>query len=178
MGRIEVARLGATNGRIDQDILNRSVRTVRGLPEHLLNPDQQAQDALLSEVREHGHSRHPPAHRRPPCHRGGRHARPSGRCRHRAGAEASIVDDAQQQKQLVVLLAALAVGAAVFIIVLASRSILARCGAHEPGPWPPTSRLPNAVQRVLDTPLGDDVVVPEVSRSRTARDEVADVAAA
>jgi signal transduction histidine kinase len=42
-----------------------------------------------------------------------------------------------------------------------------------------TERLPKAVQAVLDTPLGEDVVVPKVPRIKVrTRDEVADVAAA
>ena len=42
-----------------------------------------------------------------------------------------------------------------------------------------TERLPKAVQQVLDTPLGEDVVVPEVAPiAVNTRDEVADVAAA
>ena len=185
MGRIEVARLNATNDWIDQDILNRLAWTVRG-PSRGAPPRQPR----------------PAGTGRPPGRQqfentgtadilqltgGLRATEEAGTLALRADVAtvleqeaAWIVDDAQQQKQLVVLLAALAVGAAVFIIVLASRSITnplrsltrqARTMA--------TDRLPNAVQRVLDTPLGDDVVVPEASPvSVKTRDEVADVAAA
>jgi signal transduction histidine kinase len=89
-----------------------------------------------------------------------------------------IVDDAEQQRQKVVLFATAAVLLAVLVTWFASRSITrplrsltrqARAMADE--------RLPGAVQQVLDTPLGDDVVMPtlEPIAVRT-HDEVADVA--
>ena len=97
-------------------------------------------------VREHGHGRHPPAHRRPPCHRGGRHARPRADVATVLEQEAaSIVDDAfVLQKQLVVLAAPPS--------VLRSSSCSpagrspTRCGPHPPGldhgHRPPAERRP------------------------------------
>jgi signal transduction histidine kinase len=91
-----------------------------------------------------------------------------------------LVDDANQQKQTTILLAATLVILALGITLYASRSItnplrsLTRQAADMA-----SSRLPQAVQSVLDTPAGEDVVVPEVAPIAVdTRDEVADVAAA
>ena len=92
---------------------------------------------------------------------------------------ARALDDANTQRQLVILLAIALVGTGLGVTVLASRSITnplrsltgqarAMASAH----------LPAAVQQVLDTPAGEDVVVPEVPPIDVAtRDEVANVAA-
>ena len=91
-----------------------------------------------------------------------------------------LVDDANQQKQTTIVLAATLVVLALGITLYASRSItnplrsLTRQAADMA-----SSRLPRAVQSVLDTPAGEDVVVPEVAPiAVNTRDEVADVAAA
>lgn len=91
-----------------------------------------------------------------------------------------LVDDAQSQRETTIALAAAFVVLALIITLLASRSITnplqsltrqARAMA--------TGTLPQAVQGVLDTPAGEDVVVPEVAPIAVAtRDEVADVAEA
>ncbi|HET6663293.1 MAG TPA: ATP-binding protein, partial [Acidimicrobiales bacterium] len=91
-----------------------------------------------------------------------------------------IVDAADSERTTVILLAGLALAAAVIITIIASRSITSplRSLTRQARDMA-TATLPSAVQVVLDTPLGDDVVVPNVAPiSVKTRDEVADVAVA
>ena len=91
-----------------------------------------------------------------------------------------LVDDANQQKQTTIVLAAPSSSS--------PSSSPSSPAARSPSPLRSltrqaadmaSDRLPQAVQQVLDTPLGDDVVVPEVAPINVnTRDEVADVAAA
>ena len=89
-----------------------------------------------------------------------------------------LVADAKDQRNLVALLAALAVGFALVGTILASFSITRplhslTAQAEDMA----AERLPRAVQKVLDTPLGEDVQVPHVEPIAVkTRDEVADVA--
>ena len=87
-------------------------------------------------------------------------------------------DAASSRRQRYAILMALTFGAAVVLTVLVSLSItrplrsLTRQAQDMAG-----RRLPNAVTEILDTPLGEDVQVPQVSPIRVVtRDEVADVA--
>jgi signal transduction histidine kinase len=91
-----------------------------------------------------------------------------------------IVDAANDEQSRVILLAGAALLAAVIITILASRSITSplRSLTRQARDMA-TATLPSAVQQVLDTPLGDDVEVPNVAPiSVKTRDEVADVAVA
>ncbi|HET8619847.1 MAG TPA: ATP-binding protein [Acidimicrobiales bacterium] len=88
--------------------------------------------------------------------------------------------EADRRRQWYVTAAAAALGAAVLIAWLVSRSItrpLRRLG-EEAGAMA-SYRLPAAVQDILDTPRGQDIEVPEARPIATrARDEVGDVARA
>jgi signal transduction histidine kinase len=90
---------------------------------------------------------------------------------------ASILEDAEDQRRTVVVLAVVLVVTALAVTVVASRSITnplrsLTTQAHEMA----STRLPAAVQQVLDTTLGHDVVVPEVPPiSVRSRDEVVEV---
>jgi signal transduction histidine kinase len=95
---------------------------------------------------------------------------------------ASVADDlassAGQRVQLFRALAALALLVAVLAIWIVSRSITRPLHVlTEQATDMANIRLPEAVLNVLDTPLGDDVVVPHVQPVAVqTRDEVADVA--
>jgi signal transduction histidine kinase len=91
-----------------------------------------------------------------------------------------IVSDADQQRQLALVVGVSLVAAALFVTLAASRSITGplRSLTRQAEVMAETT-LPAAVQGVLDTPLGDDVVVPNIPPiSVRTRDEVADVAVA
>jgi signal transduction histidine kinase len=96
------------------------------------------------------------------------------------GEADAIVDDANQQEQLAMGLGVAMVAAALFIILAASRSITSPLRSlTNQAERMASESLPSAVQQVLDTPLGEDVVVPQVSPiSVRTRDEVSDVASA
>ncbi|HEY6698754.1 MAG TPA: HAMP domain-containing protein, partial [Acidimicrobiales bacterium] len=92
----------------------------------------------------------------------------------------SLESDAVARQRAYVFLAALALGVAILVTWLVSRSITrplrsltgqaTKMADH---------RLPEAVLDILDTPLGEDVEVPEVEPVAVyTRDEVADVAEA
>ena len=89
-----------------------------------------------------------------------------------------LKSDARAQRDLVAALAVVAVAVALVGTILASFSITrplrSLTGQAEDMA---SERLPNAVQQVLDTPLGEDVEVPHVEPiTVNTRDEVADVA--
>jgi signal transduction histidine kinase len=87
--------------------------------------------------------------------------------------------DAEDRQQLVLLVAAASVLLALTVGAFASRSITRPLRSlTNQARTMATDSLPAAVQQVLDTPLGDDVVVPELEPIKVqTRDEVADVAA-
>lgn len=87
--------------------------------------------------------------------------------------------DAEEHQQLLLAVAAAAVLLALVVSAFASRSITKPLRSlTDQARAMATDRLPAAVQQVLDTPLGEDVVVPELAPISVAtRDEVADVAA-
>ncbi|MFP5254493.1 MAG: nitrate- and nitrite sensing domain-containing protein [Acidimicrobiia bacterium] len=91
-----------------------------------------------------------------------------------------IYDDAVARQRLFVAVAAGALILAIVVTWLASRSItrplrsLKLQAEHMAG-----TSLPTAVREILETPAGEDVVIPEVEPIRVkSRDEVADVAGA
>jgi signal transduction histidine kinase len=91
-----------------------------------------------------------------------------------------IVNDADQQRQLALVVGVTLVAAALFVTLSASRSITGplRSLTKQAETMAETT-LPAAVQEVLDTPLGDDVIVPRIDPITVkTRDEVADVAVA
>ena len=180
--RLELARLNAITDRIDVEMIGRSVGPFEGIPEeYLLTPEQIAQDELLKTFENTGSVDIEQM-------LGATQADESaGTLGLRAdvtqvtrGLADDILSNAESRQSTVIALASLAIGAALVIFVLATYSItsplrsLTRQARHMA-----TDRLPKAVQSVLDTPLGEDVVVPKVPRIKVrTRDEVADVAAA
>lgn len=93
---------------------------------------------------------------------------------------ARMHDDAVERQRLFVAIAAAALILAIVVTWLASRSItrplrsLKVQAEHMAG-----SGLPDAVREILETPPGEDVVIPEIEPIRVkSRDEVADVASA
>ena len=97
-----------------------------------------------------------------------------------ATAAEALQDDALQRQQLFVVIAAASLILAVLTTWAASRSItrplrsLKRQAEHMAG-----VSLPAAVRQILETPTGDDVVIPEIDPiTVTSRDEVSDVAGA
>jgi signal transduction histidine kinase len=91
-----------------------------------------------------------------------------------------LVDDAVTRQRWFVGLAALALGVAVAVTWLVSRSITRPLRSlTRQATAMADHRLPEAVLDILDTPLGEDVEVPGVEPVAVAtRDEVADVAEA
>ncbi len=104
-----------------------------------------------------------------------------GRTAERLSAEASrLQDDATARQQL---FGGIAVGGLVLALLvtwLASRSITRPLRSlKEQAEEMAGTRLPSAVRQILDTPPGEDVVIPEVEPITVkTRDEVAEVAAA
>ncbi|HKE75611.1 MAG TPA: ATP-binding protein [Acidimicrobiales bacterium] len=101
---------------------------------------------------------------------------------HIAGALQDRADElnasaASREKRLE-LLVAVTFGAALVLMVLVSLSITRPLRSlTEQAKNMATRLLPDAVSRILETPMGEDVVVPELAPVRVAtRDEVADVA--
>jgi signal transduction histidine kinase len=91
-----------------------------------------------------------------------------------------LADSARRRVQLFRALAVLAILVAVLATWIVSRSITKPLHSLTAQATDmANARLPSAVLHVLDTPLGDDVVVPHVHPVAVGtRDEVADVAAA
>jgi signal transduction histidine kinase len=87
---------------------------------------------------------------------------------------------ARDRLALLIVLAAIAAGLAITVVVLASRSITRPLQAlAEQADGMAKTSLPEAVQSILDTPLGEDVTIPTVEPIRVnTRDEVAHVASA
>jgi signal transduction histidine kinase len=95
------------------------------------------------------------------------------------GSKADALEsDAEARQRAYVVLALLALGAAVLITWLVSRSITRPLRSLTGQATAMADhRLPEAVLDILDTPLGEDVDVPEVDPVAVhTRDEVADVA--
>jgi signal transduction histidine kinase len=97
-----------------------------------------------------------------------------------ADRAAAVKDAAAAQRRSFVVLAALAVALSVLLAWAVSRSITRPLRAlTRQAKDMAELRLPEAVQGILDTPLGEDVAVPRVRPITVrTRDEVADVAEA
>jgi signal transduction histidine kinase len=180
--RLDVARQRAMRDQLVEQIMARSTGPYEGIPEaRVLDPRIDEQNAILDQYPEQGIADIPAITQ----------TIQSGETtgflalRNDVGtalqAEADrIVGDATSEQRTVATLAGAALIAAIIITVIASRSITSplRSLTRQARDMA-TATLPSAVQGVLDTPLGDDVVVPNIPPiSVRTRDEVADVAVA
>ena len=187
--RTTVASLVARSDQVDEDMLARSTGAYEGLAEAAILSEQVlGQDALfdtyvadgtadlpalIEQVSSSGETGYIALRQQAADALGATAAALQTRA-------ATVQADAEDHQQLVLLFAGAAVLLALVVGAFASRSITkplrsltdqAQAMADE--------HLPHAVQQVLDTPLGDDVVVPELAPVHVkTRDEVADVAVA
>jgi signal transduction histidine kinase len=178
--QLTVADLVAVVEDMDQRLLDRSVAPYTGIPEFAVNdPRTIREDELFAEFVNTGgvDILALAAEISAPADQGFLGMRTQAANQLEARADA-IVTGAEEERRDVLALASGVVLIALILTWLASRSITrplksltrqARAMADE--------RLPQAVEQVLETPLGEDVVVPEVEPIRVeTRDEVADVA--
>ena len=93
---------------------------------------------------------------------------------------ATLRSDAETRRRNFVALAAFVLVAGGALLVLAARSITRPLlSLTRQAEDMATDKLPSAVQQILDTPLGEDVVIPDVAPVRVkTRDEVREVATA